>query len=114
MLQDASVLDVDQGQDEGSESEGAQSQGSWVGEFALSGGFVKTWLELSAESWESSRVAGVHVGEGVSTVVEAVSCAIDWGMILSCNVLVEPSVVSCCRCGGHCEYVGANCEVFCR
>src|SRR6266480_2055615 len=54
---------VDERQDESCQGESAQAERSGVGEFTLCGWLVKTWLELTTESWESSRVSSVHVGK---------------------------------------------------
>jgi hypothetical protein len=85
-------LNVDEGQDEGSESESRETERSWVAKFAVSGRPVKTWLGLSSKSREARRATGIDVRQWISSIVirrtllgrPAVGSAIVASMIISC------------------------------
>lgn len=91
---DTTGLEVDSGQDKGSQSESAQSKRGRVGEPAVLDGLVQTRLEFTTESWQTSLVGTVQVHVGIAAIVVALldgtlgMCTI--GIIAgSCNVLLE-------------------------
>jgi hypothetical protein len=83
-------LNVDETQDECGESESREAERSWVGKLAVTGRSVKTWLELSSEGRETRRFAGIHMCQGVSSVV---ICGMLSGTRWSGAVAIEGSVV---------------------
>lgn len=46
-----SSAQIDQAEDEGSQRESGQAQGSWIGEFTAFHTLVEPWLKFTAESW---------------------------------------------------------------
>jgi len=71
---------VDEGEDEGGQGEGAQAQRGRITKLAASGGFVETWLELTTESREPRRIARVGVGQGISAIVKTSALALGSGL----------------------------------
>lgn len=66
---DATGLQVDSRQDESGQGEGAQAEGSRIGELAPLNGLVQTRLELTTEGGKASVLAGVSVDVGVAAIV---------------------------------------------
>lgn len=99
-LGDTSGLEVDEREDEGCQRESGETERSWVGELALGGWLVKTWLELTTEGWEASRLSGVGVSQWVSAIVVclvvAVSkCCIWVGIgVVTVRLVVDDTVMS--------------------
>ena len=60
---------VDQAQNKGRQSETAQAERRGIGELAVVGGPVETWLELTTKGWQASRIASVDVRERVPAIV---------------------------------------------
>jgi len=66
---DAASAQVDEGQDERGQGEGAEAEGRRVGELAVLGRLVQTGLEFTAEGREADAVAGVGVREPACALV---------------------------------------------
>lgn len=85
-------LDVDQGEHKGGEGESAQTQRSRVGDLAIGGRPVETWLELTTESWEARRVTSVEVCQRVAAIAAVSgSCCVD--AVGSSSVVIDGSAV---------------------
>merc|ERR1712118_380348 len=61
------------------QGESAQAQRSWVGELAVLGRLVETWLEFTTESGQADGITSVDVRERVAAVV--VRLAVTVGMV---------------------------------
>lgn len=98
---------VDQGQDEGGQSESTETKRSWVGELAVCSASVCSRLELTTEGWQEYGLIGVHVSQWISAVIIC-SALNSSSMILLGNAiatstdrLVGVDVVVCLG-GRHC------------
>ena len=86
---DATCATIDKRQNEGGKGKSAESERSWVGKLPVRVSPIKTWLEFTSESWQSSRVSSVGVCERVSAIVVALA--------MSGILAVYTSGVVCCR-----------------
>lgn len=88
-LGNTSGLKIDEGEDEGGQRKSGETKRSWVGELALGSWLVKTWLELTTEGWEASRLSSVGVSQWVSAIVVCLVVAVP-----KCGVWVCIGVVA--------------------